>query len=73
MSNFELDAISKYRMELMGVSTIFILICHAAGNNVFMPKWLMYMVAQGAIGVDLFLFLSGMGLYYSLLNHSGGG
>ena len=49
MSNFELNTISNYRLELMGISTIFILICHAAGNNVLMPKWLMYMVAQGQV------------------------
>lgn len=73
MSGFNLNLISKYRTELMGISAILILICHAAGNNVLMPKWLMYLVAQGSIGVDVFFFLSGMGLYYSLFSHKGGG
>lgn len=72
MNGFNLNLISKYRAELMGVSTLLILICHAAGNDVLMPRWLMYLVAQGQVGVDIFLFLSGMGLYYSL-NQSGGG
>ena len=72
MNVFNLNLISKYRAELMGISTILILICHAAGNDVLMPKWLRYVVAQGAIGVDVFLFLSGMGLYHSLSTHRGG-
>lgn len=73
MNGFNLNLISKYRAELMGVSTLLILICHAAGNDVLMPKWLMYVVAQAQLGVDIFLFLSGMGLYYSLSIHQGGG
>lgn len=73
MNGFNLNLISKYRAELMGVSTLLILICHAAGNDVFMPSWLMYVVAQGQLGVDIFLFLSGMGLYYSLSEPIGGG
>ena len=72
MNGFNLNQISKYRAELMGVSTLLILLCHAAGNDVLMPKWLMYVVAQGQLGVDIFLFLSGMGLYYSLSTHRGG-
>lgn len=71
MNGFNLNLISRYRTELMGISAILILICHAAGNNVLMPKWLMYLVAQGAIGVDIFFFLSGMGLYYSLFSYKG--
>lgn len=72
MNGFNLNLISKYRAELMGGSTLLILICHAAGNDVLMPKWLMYVVAQAQLGVDIFLFLSGMGLYYSLSTNRGG-
>ncbi len=59
----------------MGLATIFILICHAPINGVQMPKLLEYTIVQGQIGVDIFLFLSGMGLWYSLNKEdlSGGG
>lgn len=56
----------------MGISAILILICHTTGHDVYMSRWLMYVVAQGQIGVDIFLFLSGMGLYHSLSGHSEG-
>lgn len=71
-----LNVISTFRKELMGIATILILICHAPGNGIYMPKYLEYLIVQGQIGVDIFLFLSGMGLWFSLTNHeqlTGGG
>ena len=65
MKSFELLDISCYRGELMGLSAIFILICHSIAY-VDMPKVLFYALSFGNVGVDLFLFLSGMGLWYSL-------
>lgn len=65
MKPFELLDISRYRGELMGLSAIFILICHSIAY-VDMPKVLFYALSFGNVGVDLFLFLSGMGLWYSL-------
>ena len=68
-----LYSISKYRTELMGLATIFILICHSPINGIQMPKYLEYTIVQGQIGVDLFLFLSGMGLWFSLTKTTCGG
>lgn len=66
MRTFPLHTISEYRTELMGLSAIMILVCHAAGNDLAMPYYLRLIIAQGGIGVDIFLLLSGVGMYYSL-------
>lgn len=63
---FNLNTISKCRPELMGLSAIAILFCHASGNKVVMPSILSTLFSFGGYGVDMFLFLSGMGLWYSL-------
>ena len=71
-----LGILSKYRSELMGLSAISILICHAPGNGVLMPAILNKILSLGTYGVDVFFFLSGFGLWFSLENHfknSGGG
>ena len=61
-----LGVISKYRTQLMGIAAILILVCHAPGNNVLMPQFLLRLCEQGQYGVDIFLFLSGVGLSYSM-------
>lgn len=53
-------------MELMGVATIGILVCHAVGNHVVFPQPLRILFSLGQTGNSLFMFLSGFGLYYSL-------
>lgn len=63
---FDLGLISNYRTELMGVSCIAILLCHAPGNGVLLPGFLSGILLRGGVGVDVFLFLSGVGMYYSL-------
>jgi len=50
----------------MGIGALLILLCHSVGNNVTMPYFLEKIAIQGNIGVDIFLFLSGLGLSYSL-------
>ena len=55
----------------MGISAIMILICHTPINGIKMPKLLEYILVQGQIGVDIFLLLSGMGLWYSLNSYKG--
>ncbi len=72
MTFFDLSGISKYRQELMGFSAILILACHAVGNEVLMPSFVKTILNFGNIGVDMFLFLSGMGMYYSLKFDRGG-
>lgn len=63
--NFNLGEISRYRTELMGFSALLILFCHSIAY-VKMPQVLSYAISFGNIGVDLFLFLSGMGMWFSL-------
>lgn len=70
MPSIQLSLLSKYRQELMGIATILILICHSVGNNVAIPFPLNKLFALGTCGVDVFFFLSGFGLYYSLLKKS---
>lgn len=58
----ELADISRYRGELMGLAMIFVMLFH-----VWLPKSNpMYgLVRCGNVGVDIFLLLSGVGLWYS--------
>ena len=69
---FQLSKISEYRTELMGMSAILILICHSVAY-IEMPRILHYILSLGNIGVDLFLFLSGMGMWFSLTKPLRGG
>ena len=57
----------------MGFSAVGIIMCHACGNNVAMPTILWQICSLGQIGVSMFFFLSGMGMYYSLCEKQGGG
>lgn len=62
MKPIELSDISRYRGELMGLAMIFVMLFH-----VWLPKSnAMYgLVRCGNVGVDMFLFLSGIGLWYA--------
>lgn len=59
--------ISEYRTALMGVATVLVLLIH--GNEFLWPKQLGFalkLVSEGSVGVDVFLFLSGIGLFFSM-------
>ena len=62
IKNIELSDISRYRGELMGAAMLFIILFH-----VQLPRSDMFfgLRRMGNIGVDLFLFLSGIGLWFS--------
>ena len=62
---YSLGLISKYRTQLMGCSAILILLCHAP-TYVDFPSIISAIFSRGGCGVDIFLFLSGVGLWYSL-------
>lgn len=62
--------ISEYRTELMGIATLLILLAHAVGRNVLFPFPLDKLIDLGTCGVDIFFFLSGFGLFYSLKSKS---
>ena len=57
--------ISKYRSSLMGVAMLSVFLFHSMGGD-WMPKVVLDIAANGSIGVDVFLFLSAMGLTYSI-------
>lgn len=62
MRPVEFSDISRYRGELMGLAMIFVMLFH-----VWMPKsYMMYGIVRcGNVGVDMFLLLSGMGLWFA--------
>ncbi|MBR5076747.1 MAG: acyltransferase [Bacteroidales bacterium] len=63
---YSLKVLSTYRTELMGLATLLIIICHAPANGVAMPALLDKILRWGGIGVDIFLFCSGLGMYFSI-------
>ena len=63
------NLLSKYRTELFGISTIGILIVHSndviqAGGT--LTELIRKLFAFGGIAVYVFVFLSGIGLYFSI-------
>ena len=56
------EDLSKYRGELMGLAILFVILFHIGmpQSNFFYP-----LRRLGNIGVDMFLFVSGMGLWFS--------
>ncbi len=74
---YSLGEISKTRNELFGFAILSIILLHYFQDvqELGGPHWLTqtahwYGIAVGALGVDIFLFLSGMGLYYSMSRDS---
>lgn len=77
MKGFYVSDISQYRTELMGVATLLVVFGHSAGNGVVMPGWMESLCGLASVGVDIFLLVSGLGLWYSLrsaevAHHRGG-
>ena len=65
------DILSKYRSVLMGLTILSIIYFHFTEDCVnsqynLHPFIVNYKQYIGSCGVDIFLFLSGLGLYYSL-------
>ena len=56
--------ITKYRSSLMGIAMLSVFLFHSMGD--WMPPFIHNIAANGAIGVDVFLFLSSIGLTYSI-------
>ncbi len=57
----------------MGVAALLIIICHAPSRGVVMPEWLATILGNGGIGCDIFLFLSGLGIYNSYSSYKSKG
>jgi len=63
------NKISDARMETFGIATLLVILVHAKSYNWETYSTVLYKICElGSIGVDIFLFLSGMGLYYSMEN-----
>ncbi len=69
MKRFDLKLLSKYRTQLMGLAMLLILIFHT-GIDVNNLNLLRSFKDIGDVGVDIFLLLSGMGLYFSYTKNS---
>lgn len=62
----KIDAINSVRAELMGIATLLVLLNHSKtfewnGHLAILKK----LFSEGGMGVDIFLLLSGIGMYYS--------
>ena len=71
MGTFNLFLLSKYRTQLMGMAALIIILCHAPQYGVNIHGILRRLFVFGNIGVDIFLFLSGMGCWFSLTKSQG--
>lgn len=57
-----IELISKYRTELMGIAMLLVVLFH---GYVPQTSWFYGLKRMGNVGVDVFLFLSGIGLWFS--------
>lgn len=68
--------LSEYRAELMGAACLLVMLGHFADNNtangIYETSLFFRFASIGNVGVDIFLFLSGIGLYYSYERSSAG-
>lgn len=64
----DLTLISKYRTQLMGFSILIIVFYHffGIGGSSFIDIAFRKLFSQGYVGVDFFMFSSGLGLVYSI-------
>jgi peptidoglycan/LPS O-acetylase OafA/YrhL len=67
--NMPLNIISKYRAPLYGFAILWVVVFHAGGSSYGLipqaPQPLQLFIDHGNVGVDIFLFLSGVCLYFS--------
>lgn len=74
---FKLNDISKYRQEIFGIAIISVIVFHyfegvykASGLGFIYRSFAGLILGTiGSVGVDIFIFLSGYGIYYSLKNN----
>lgn len=63
-TDLTLNDISKHRRPLFGVAIIWICLLHWS-DLASMPDTMYAALSVGSVGVDIFIFLSGFGLFYS--------
>lgn len=66
----DLSLLSRHRTSLMGVAAMLIVFCHASGFVPDASPVLKKLMEFGNLGVDIFLLLSGIGLFYSLTSRT---
>lgn len=61
------EILSRYRAQLMGIAIIWVILYHGNEYGMVLPKLdiINFFLEKGRGGVDVFLLLSGLGLYYS--------
>lgn len=58
--------LSRFRTQIMGAATIGVILCHAVLWDNELPLLIAKVLSLGNFGVDIFLLVSGMGIFYSL-------
>lgn len=69
---FDLELFNKYRKQLMGFAIVWVMIFHCYSKHISsmgIPV-LSFISIQGNLGVEIFLFLSGIGMYFSMSKNS---
>ena len=70
---YRYDLVSKYRAMLMGLAIVGVILCHwklTMSDHGVRPNHLSIILNHfGAVGLELFMFVSGFGLYYSYQKH----
>ena len=69
--SLNLSCYTLYRAEFMGIAAIMIILCHATPNLILLPSIVLKVLNIGNYGVDIFMFISGLGMFYSLQNNIG--
>ena len=69
--SFDLGLLSDYRTELMGIAALMVILCHSLmpPSIDYRSDFLKWFLIQGNRGVDIFFFVSGFGLCFSLSKH----
>ena len=62
---FDLSILTSHRQELYGVATLWIITFHSYLCNVYFPTVIGNLITYGNMGCEIFLFLSGICLYFS--------
>ncbi len=70
LKTFSLDILSKHRNALFGIAILWIMLFHGYIFGSYLGGWgkdnpINAFIRFGNVGVDIFLLLSGMGLYFS--------
>lgn len=73
---FRLESISEYRSEIYGISIFWIMLFHLNESHYYTPwedntvfHYILNVIKIGNMGVDIFLFLSGICLYFSFVRN----